>query len=95
MNKVISGLTLSTVLIASSAFAATRSYQVTGPVLESNDKVIVIQKGNDRWELERTPGTKISGNLKTGEKVTISYSMVASDIEVKPAESTKATKHKK
>lgn len=80
-------------LLSSNAQAATsKTYQVTGPVLESNDKIIAVQKGNDRWELQRTPDTKISGNLKPGEKVTITYTMTANDVEVKAGTPDKGAK---
>ena len=39
------------VLVASLAFAAgPKTYQVTGPVLELKDDMIVVQKGKDKWE---------------------------------------------
>ena len=46
--------------IASSAWA----YQVTGPVLEVTDSKIVVQKGKEKWEIARTPDTKVTGDLK-------------------------------
>jgi hypothetical protein len=61
------------------------TYQVTGPVLELKDDMIIIQKGTEKWEIARTPDTKITGELKVGEKVTIHYRMTAASIEVKPA----------
>ena len=61
------------------------AYQVTGPVLELTDTKIVVQKGNEKWEIARTPGTKISGNLKIGSQVTIEYTMTAKSVDVKPA----------
>lgn len=66
-------------LAASSAWA----YQVTGPVLEVTDSKIVVQKGKEKWELARTPETKVTGDLKVGSKVTVEYSMTAKSIEVK------------
>lgn len=68
------------------ASAAAKKYQVTGKVLEVNDKMIVVQttKGDERWEIERTADTKIDGDLKVGAKVTIEYRMVAANVEVKP-----------
>jgi hypothetical protein len=67
------------------AFAATKTYQVTGPVLEVRPDAVVVQKGTEKWEIARDASTKVSGDLKTGAKVTISYRMTAADIEVKPA----------
>jgi len=81
-------------LVASLAFAAgPKTYQVTGPVLELGDDVIVVQKGKDRWEVGRGPDTKVTGELKVGAKVTIEYRMTAATVEVKEAKA-KATKKK-
>ncbi len=67
-----------------SAWAGSQgSYQVTGPVLELTDTKIVVQKGDEKWELARTPDTKVTGALKVGSKVTISYAMTAKSVAVK------------
>lgn len=63
--------------------ATVKKYQVTGPVLDVSDSMIVVDKTGDRWELERNADTKITGQLKTGAKVTIQYRMVATDVDVK------------
>ncbi len=74
------------VFAASVAYAASvKSYQVTGPVLEVKDDMIVVQKGNDKWEISRDKATKVTGDLKVGSKVTIQYQMSAQEIEVKDA----------
>jgi opacity protein-like surface antigen len=74
------------VFAASVAYAASvKSYQVTGPVLELKDDVIVVQKGTDKWEIARDKATKVTGDLKVGSKVTIQYQMSAQEIEVKDA----------
>jgi hypothetical protein len=87
----------SAVLLAASSLNAAdkKSYQVTGPVLEITPTSIVVQKGNDRWELARDSKTKIAGDLKVGSKVTIYYTMVAVEVEVKPAKQPKADKDTK
>jgi hypothetical protein len=72
--------------VASAVNAAdVKTYQVTGPVLEITPTTIVVQKGKDRWELRRDQNIKITGDLKVGAKVTITYTMVAQEVEVKPA----------
>lgn len=82
------------VLVASLAFAAgPKTYQVTGPVLELKNDLIVVQKGKDRWEIGRGAGTKVTGELKVGSKVTIEYTMTATTVEVKD-EKAKAPKKK-
>jgi hypothetical protein len=70
------------------AFAASKTYQVTGPVLEVRPDAVVVQKGTEKWEIARDSGTKVSGDLKVGAKVTVTYRMTAADIEVKPATAT-------
>lgn len=77
------------------AFAAAgKTYQVTGPVVEVRPDAIVVKKGSENWELARNASTKVTGDLKVGEKVTAYYTMTATDVEVKPAAAT-ATKKKK
>ena len=74
------------VFAASVAYAASvKSYQVTGPVLELKDDMIVVQKGKEKWEISRDKATKVTGDLKVGSKVTIQYQMSAQEIEVKDA----------
>jgi hypothetical protein len=60
-----------------------KTYQVTGPVLEMNDTMIAVQKGKDRWEITRDASTKVTGELKVGAKVTITYTMTATEVEAK------------
>ncbi len=79
-------------LIGVAYAAAPKTYQVTGPVLSVTDDTIVVQKGNDKWELGRTADTKISGDLKVGAKVTIVYRMTATSVEVKAATAPKGKK---
>jgi hypothetical protein len=64
-----------------SALAREKEYQVTGKVLEVSDTRIVVEKGDDKWEIDRTADTKVEGELKVGAKVTISYHMVADKVE--------------
>jgi hypothetical protein len=66
---------------------AAKTYQVTGPVLELTDKAIVVQKGDDRWEVARDEKTRVDGALKVGEKVTIHYRMVAVSVDSKDGKS--------
>ncbi len=78
-----------TLAFSSTASAAgTKTYQVTGPVLEMNDNMIAVQKGKDRWEIARDSSTKVTGDLKVGAKVTITYTMTATDVELKAAKSS-------
>ena len=97
MKKIL-GLALVLVLASFSvgyAFAAAgKTYQVTGPVVEVRPDAIVVKKGSENWELARTSSTKVTGDVKVGAKVTIQYTMTATEIEVKPAAAA-TTKKKK
>ncbi|HVZ20874.1 MAG TPA: hypothetical protein VG871_07425 [Vicinamibacterales bacterium] len=72
--------------------AATKTYQVTGPVLEVRPDAIVVQKGTEKWEIARDPSTKVTGDLKVGAKVTITYRMTAAEVTVKPDAAKKPAK---
>lgn len=75
---------------ASMAFAAgPKTYQVTGPILEIKGDVIVVAKGNEKWEVARDAATKVDGELKVGSKVTVEYAMTAKKIEVKDVKDKK------
>jgi hypothetical protein len=83
-------LALTTVSFAADA----KDYQVTGPVLDVSDSMIAVQKGKDRWEIARNSSTKTSGEVKKGDKVTVHYSMTATDIEVKADKGAKKEEKK-
>jgi hypothetical protein len=86
---------LLTLTLAVPTAAATKTYQVTGPVLELRPDAIVVQKGTEKWEIARDANTKAPADLKVGSKVTITYRMTAADIEVKPSTPSKAAPKKK
>ncbi|HZZ84338.1 MAG TPA: hypothetical protein VFE30_07345 [Anaeromyxobacteraceae bacterium] len=76
--------------VALPAFArAPKTYQVTGPVLEVADDLIVVQKGKDKWEIARGADTKVTGELKVGAKVTVEYRMSAATVEAKAEKAKK------
>ncbi len=81
LTAAVTGIAL---LAASTVFAgATKTYQVTGPLLEVKDDMIVVQKGKEKWEIARDKDAKVTGDLKVGSKVTVMYTMKAATIEVK------------
>ena len=83
-------------LAAASVHAAeAKTYQVTGPVLELTSTTITVQKGEEKWQLARTANTKVKGELKVGSQVTIYYSMVAAEVEVKESKTGKEGKKEK
>lgn len=76
-------LCLSSAVSSAALAAGPKTYQVTGPVLEVRDDVIVVQKGKEKWEIARAADTKITGELKVGAKVTIEYRMTATKVDAK------------
>lgn len=70
-------------LLPAPAFAKAKQYQVTGKVLEVNEQVITVQKGDEKWEIDRTADTKVDGELKVGAKVTVYYHMIADKVDSK------------
>lgn len=93
--KIAAALTGIALLAASTAMAAgTKTYQVTGPVLEVSDSMLVVQKGKEKWEIAKDKDTKVTGELKVGSKVTVMYTMKAATIEAKSDVKPAATKKK-
>ena len=74
------------VALSGAVFAGSPStYQVTGPVTAVDDSMITVMKGKEKFEVARDSSTKVTGDLKVGEKVTIMYTMTAKEVEVKAA----------
>jgi len=81
--KKFAVLVVALMLVAMVAFAAGKTYQFTGKVLEVKDNVIVVDKKGEKFELKKDANTKIKGDIKVGAKVTVKYESLATDIEVK------------
>ena len=82
--KLAAALTGIALLAASTAMAAgPKTYQVTGPVLEVKEDMIVVQKGKEKWEIAKDKDTKVAGDVKVGSKVTVMYTMKAASVEAK------------
>jgi hypothetical protein len=95
LKTLFSVVAAGSLALGSGALAAgPKTYQVTGPVLEMNDSMIAVQKGKDRWEIARDSNTKVTGDLKVGAKVTITYTMSATDVEVKAEKAGKSAAKK-
>ena len=96
LTSLLSALAVGTLALSNLASAAgPKTYQVTGPVLEVTDSMIAVQKGKDRWEIARDSNTKVTGDLKVGAKVTITYTMTATEVEVKAGKEAKTSHPKK
>jgi hypothetical protein len=87
MKRTLALFVMALFLSAASLVSA-KDYQVTGPVVDVKDDVIVVKKGNDNWEIARDKNTKTTGDIKKGDRVMIKYKMTATSIEGK--EPTKA-----
>ena len=90
MKKIAAAAFLAASLAAVVWAAQPNTYQVTGPVIAVTDDVVTVQKGKEKWEIGRTPDTKVTGELKKGEKVTVEYRMTATSVEVKAGKAAKA-----
>lgn len=92
MNKriLLSLIAAGSVALAGSTVTASPStYQVTGPIVEVTDTMITVMKGKEKFEVARDSNTKVTGDLKVGDKVTIMYTMTAKEVEVKADKSAK------
>jgi hypothetical protein len=100
MKKSVVFATLALMLVATFVVAETtpklpKTYQATGPIVALTDDVISVDKGKEGiWEIARSKDAKVTGDLKVGAKVTITYRMTAATIEVK-AETKPEVKKKK
>jgi hypothetical protein len=83
MKKFLLSMVAVMVFVSFSFAAGPNTYQVTGPVLEVKDDMIVVQKGKEKWEIAKDAATKVEGELKVGAKVTIHYTMKAVSVEAK------------
>jgi len=84
----IAALLLFALALAFSAgtYAATKTYQFTGVVKADDGKTLTVEKNaKETWVFGKASETK--GTAKVGDKVTVQYKMVATDIEAKPATS--------
>ena len=85
-TKIFGLIAVATLALSGMAFGV-QDYQVTGPVAEINDSMIVVEKGakKERFEIARDSSTKVNGDVKVGDKVTVHYTMTAKDVEMKAA----------
>ena len=90
MRKIVmTGVFLMLVaLLTASAYAAAKAYQFTGTVKTVQGTTFTVEKtAKEVWEFSTDSSTK--GTPKVGDKVTVHYKMVATDIEAKPAAPSK------
>lgn len=89
MKRVIAFLALG-IFLSTASFALAKDYQVTGPVVDVKDDVIIVKKGTENWEIDRDKNTKTSGEIKKGDRVMVKYKMTATSIESKAPKAEKA-----
>jgi len=78
---------------AAGGYAAAKSYQFTGVVKASDAGSLTVEKSaKETWQFDIGKDTK--GTAKVGDKVTVYYKMVATEVESKPATATPAAKKK-
>jgi hypothetical protein len=96
MKTILSLIIVFSLALTASVWAAgAKDYQVTGPVLEVTDTMIAVQKGKERWEVAKDSSTKTTGEVKKGDKVTVHYTMTATEIEAKAEKGAKKEEKKK
>jgi hypothetical protein len=83
--KKVSTVLVATLFLCVSVFAMdAKTYQVTGTAVAVTDNYVEVQKGKEKWEIARDASTKVMGGMiMVGDKVTVTYTMTASKIEVK------------
>jgi hypothetical protein len=71
--------------------AAAKSYQFTGTVKSADGGMLTVEKSaTETWNFSTDKDTK--GTAKVGDKVTVYYKMVATEIEAKAAAAAPAAK---
>ena len=84
MRRVRIGLCAMWLLTGYVAWAGdAKTYQVSGPVLEVTPTTITVQKGSEKWQINRDATTKVTVEPKVGSKVTVYYTMTATEISMK------------
>jgi hypothetical protein len=84
MRKMAAVLILIVTALAYSAYAAVKSYQFTGEVKTVTGDTFTVQKSaTETWEFTKDASTK--GTVKVGDRVTVHYKMIATEIEANAA----------
>lgn len=83
MRRIVPAFVLIALLAAASvSFAAPKTYQYTGTVKTVDSGTFSVQKSaTDTWTFSTDSAT--TGTPKVGDKVTVTYRMVATSIDVK------------
>jgi hypothetical protein len=87
MRRFIALLIAATIIAALVArgYAAAKSYQFTGTVKAADGATLTVEKSaKETWQFELPKDVK-GGAPKVGDRVTVYYKMVATEIEAKAA----------
>ena len=101
MKKILRVLVPAVLLLIAPVFAqaAVDDFQVTGNVTEKTADSITVMKTvkgkQERFQIAIDKETKMTGDAKVGDTVTIKYKMHASSIEAKAAAAKEAKPKKK
>jgi hypothetical protein len=88
MRKITAVLLLVVMALAYTAYAAAKTYQFTGVVKTATGDTFTVQKSaTETWEFTKDASTK--GTVKVGDRVTVHYKMIATDIEANPGTAKK------
>lgn len=90
--KRILALSVMALFLSTASLALAKDYQVTGPVVDVKDDVIIVKKGTENWEIDRDKNTKTTGDIKKGDRVMVKYKMTATSIESKNTKTKADTK---
>ena len=97
MRRLLWIVMITATLIAAAVaggYAASKAYQFTGTVKAADAGMLTVEKtAKETWQFEVPKDVK-GGAPKVGDKVTVYYKMVATEIEAKPAATAAATKKK-
>jgi hypothetical protein len=91
MRKITLVLVILVAILTVGAYAAAKSYQFTGVVKTVQGDTFTVQKSaSETWEFSKDASTK--GTVKVGDKVTVHYKMIATEIEASAAPAAKPKK---
>jgi hypothetical protein len=91
MRKITLVLVILVAILTVGAYAAAKSYQFTGVVKTVQGDTFTVQKSaSETWEFSKDASTK--GTVKVGDKVTVHYKMIATEVEASAAPAAKPKK---
>jgi hypothetical protein len=84
MRRIGAALVVLVAILTLTAYAAAKTYQFTGVVKTVQGDTFTVQKSAiETWEFSKDAATK--GTVTVGDRVTVHYRMIATDIEAPPA----------